>query len=213
MENQEYLNQISESSKPVTTKGGKSGFNLSSLLHSKFFLIGAIAIVALILIMIIGAALGGNKKDLKTDIIKLQLHVDGTSELVEEYQPYVKSSALRSHSASLSNILSKTSIDLGDYLTTKYNYKKSSSKEDKNLATEAATEKDALNNELFTAKINGNLDRIYAHKMAYEISKFMNEESSIYNATNDGTLQALLSQSYSSLENLYSNFNDFSETK
>lgn len=212
MENQEYLNQISQSSKPVAPKSGKSGFSISNILHSKFFLVGAIAIVALILILIIGAILSGNKKDIKSDIIKLRLHVDNTSAVIKDYQPHVKSSILRSHSASLESILSSTSTDLSNYLTTKYNYK-SSSKEDKNLTTEATTEKDALESELFTAKINGNLDRIYAHKMAYEISKFMAEESTIYNTTQDDALKAILNQSYSSLENLYSNFNDFSETK
>ncbi|MBR2839854.1 hypothetical protein IKE82_00775 [Candidatus Saccharibacteria bacterium] len=211
MENQEYLNQIAESSKPVTSTSGKSGFSLSGILHSKFFLIGAIGIVALIFIAILGSALSGNKKDIKTDIVALNYHIDNTSSLINTYQPNVKSSDLRSYSASLQSVLSNTSSDLSNYLTTKYNHKES--KEDKNLATELATEKDALENELFEAKINGNLDRIYAHKMTYEISKFMSEELSIYNSTKDEALQAILNQSYSSLENLYDNFNDFSETK
>jgi hypothetical protein len=49
--------------------------------------------------------------------------------------------------------------------------------------------------------------------MLFEINKFMNEETTIYNSTKDEALQAVLNQSYSSLETLYNNFNDFSETK
>ena len=92
-------------------------------------------------------------------------------------------------------------------------YGKSDSKSDKNLAEQAKTEEDALLAELFEAKINGILDRIYAHKMAYEITKVMNEESQVYNSTSDDTLKEIVTESYNSLENLYNEFNDFSETK
>lgn len=212
MENQEYLNQISAKSKPITPTNGKSSFDLSGILHSKIFLVISIGLVAFILLAIIGSVLGsGNKSDTKTDIIKLRYHINNTSELIGKYQPLVKSSILRSYSASFQSALSATNSDLTNYLTTKYEYKES--KEDKNLATELNTDKDALNNDLFEAKINGNLDRVYTHKMAFEISKFMNEENAIYNSTKDESLQAILNQSYSSLETLYNNFNEFSETK
>ena len=212
MENQEYLNQISAKSKPVTPTSGKSSFNLSNILHSKIFLVVSIGLAAFILLAIIGSVLGGGKKsDVKTDLVKLRYHVNNTSDLISDYQPLVKSSILRSYSASLQSSLSATNSDLTNYLTTKYNYKQS--KDDKNLTTELNTEKDALNNELFEAKINGNLDRVYTHKMAFEISKFMNEETTIHNSTKDEALQAILNQSYSSLKTLYNSFNEFSETK
>ena len=74
-------------------------------------------------------------------------------------------------------------------------------------------EKDGLEAELFEAKINGNLDRIYAHKLSYEISVIMSEESKIYNDGSDDTLKNILSTSYSSLENLYNSISNFSEAK
>ena len=83
----------------------------------------------------------------------------------------------------------------------------------KNLEEDANLAKDALDSELFEAKINGLLDRIYAHKMAYEVSALMSEESEISSATNDASLKSLLTTSYDSLKNLYDRFNGFSETK
>ena len=67
--------------------------------------------------------------------------------------------------------------------------------------------------DLFEAKINGNLDRIYAHKMSYEVSVIMNDETKLYNGSNDDALKAILSTSYTSLENLYNSISNFSEAK
>ena len=56
MEGQEYLNQISADNRPVKTS------KMSGIFSSKFFWVGVIGIALLIIIIIIGAALGGNKK-------------------------------------------------------------------------------------------------------------------------------------------------------
>ena len=74
-------------------------------------------------------------------------------------------------------------------------------------------EKDGLSEELFEAKINGILDRIYAHKMAYEISLITARESQIIKSVNNDVLKEALVKSYDSLGVLYDKFNDFSETK
>ena len=76
---------------------------------------------------------------------------------------------------------------------------------------QATLEKDALHNELFEAKINGIIDRVYAHKMAYEIKTIQNEESRIMKTNKNEDLTGILKESYDSLENLYNSFNDFSE--
>ena len=68
-------------------------------------------------------------------------------------------------------------------------------------------------NELFEAKINGLLDRVFAHKMALEIYSVMSDEAGIANSSSDEALKSVLSSSYDSLNNLYPKFNDFSETK
>ena len=204
MDRQEYLNQISMKNQPA--KKSKSG-----IFASKFFWIGAIGVAVFILIMIVGSALGGGSTSVKDKIFGLILHIDNTFELVGKYQPDVKSSDLRSYSASLSGILLDTSRSLTSYATEKYNFKANDVKEE--ITEEETVAKDGLDTELFEAKINGNLDRIYAHKMTYEISMITTREAQIIKSVNNDILKEALIKSYDSLDVLYSKFNDFSETK
>lgn len=205
MDGQEYLNQISATNRPEKSS------KFSKILTSKYFLIGAIAVVALILIMVVGAALSSGKSNEKEDGYALLLHLNNTGELVNTYQSDVKSSELRASSASLGGVLSETSKQLDEYLTAKYNVKEKDIKKD--IVDEANLQKDGLNSELFEAKINGILDRVFAHKMAYEIALISTEESKLIKTTENDNLRDLLTTSYDSLDNLYSKFNDFSETK
>ena len=93
----------------------------------------------------------------------------------------------------------------------KYNMKPKDAND--SITEEETLTKDGLANELFEAKINGILDRIYAHKMAYEISLVTSREIQLYKSTNNENLKGILDTSYNSLSNLYDKFNDFSETK
>ena len=204
MDRQEYLNQISMKSRPA--KNSKSG-----IFASKFFWVGVIGAAIFILILIIGGILSGARGNNKDRLLALVLHIDNTSEVIGEYQPNVKSSDLRSYSASLNGVLSNTSRELTNYIAEKYNMKPKDANE--NIAEEETLAKDDLVNELFEAKINGNLDRIYAHKMAYEISLVTSREIQLYKSTNNENLKGILDTSYNSLSNLYDKFNDFSETK
>lgn len=203
MDGQEYLNQISAKNKPVQ----QSKFN--KILTNKFFLIGAGALVLLIIIMIIGAALSSGKGNEKKESIALLLHLNNTSEVIDEYQSSVRSSELRASSSSLKTVLQDTSKKMGEYLTQKYNFKDKDA--DKKVVEQLTLEKDGLSEELFEAKINGILDRIYAHKMAYEIQLFMAEGNQIRKDTKEEVLQSTLDTFGSSLENLYDKFNNFSE--
>lgn len=205
MEGQEYLNQISAAARPAKESKTKK------ILSSKLFIFGVVALVLFILMAIIGAVLGGNKDNEKNLDYRLKLHLDNTAEVIQEYQTNIKSSDLRSSSSSLNSILTGTSQQLTTYLTEKYAFKESNI--DEKIVEQANLEKDGLKSELFEAKINGILDRIYAHKMAYEISVLMSEESKLMDMTKNETLDNLLKTSYDSLNVLYEKFNDFSETK
>lgn len=206
MEGQEYLDQISASVRPEKKKKDSSGFFRSIILK---VIIGGV--VAFIAIFILGSLLSGSSKAVKEKSIALKLHIDNISTIISNYQPLVKSSNLRSSSASLSSILANTSKELTERLTEKYDYKDKSV----DAKTKSSEEKllNELNEELTSAKITGNLDRVYAHKMAYEISIITMRETEIMNSTNDSTLKDLLTSSYRSLDNLYNSFNNFSETK
>lgn len=204
MEGQEYLDQISATNRPVAKKKG-------GLFSSKFFMVGMIGLVILVVIVVFGMILGSGKGGEKELSFALKLHLDNTAEIINEYQSSVRSSDLRSNSASLYGILTNTNKDLTEYITGKYKFKEKDI--NKNILSEANLAKDALNTELFNAKINGILDRIYAHKMAYEISLIMAEEAKIINSTKSDSLKEALTSSYNSLENLYNKFSDYSETK
>ena len=205
MDGQDYLDQISADSRPIKPS------RFQNIISSKFFLIGLIFVIVLIIIIVIGAILSANKTDVKSLSAALNLHITNTTSIIKTYQDEVKSSSLRSSSASLGSVLSDTNNKLTKYLTERYNY--NPKKVETKISDQATLEKDNLESELFEAKITGNLDRIYAHKMAYEISRFISEETKIYNSTNDDTLKDILSTSYNSLSTLYDNFNNFSETK
>ena len=206
MDGQQYLNQISESEKAVKKARGKK-----NIFSSKFFILGMIALGILLLTVILGAVLGGGKKSEKALSYDLKLHLDNTAEVIKTYQNDIKSSELRSESASLYGVLSNTSKELTDYLVEKYNFKDKSISKEK--IEEATLVKDALSNELFEAKINGILDRIFAHKMAYEITIIQTEEARLVDATNNERLQELLGESDESLTILYEKFSNFSEAK
>lgn len=206
MDSQDYLDQISRTARPPKqNKGGIAG-----ILSSKWFKWGLGALVALIVIIIFGSMLGG-KETLEEKGINLKLRLDGTSEAITEYQGNIKSSLLRSLSSSLKGVFTNTSSQLSNYLTTTYGYEAGREKDAVKETAEMA--RDELMNELFEAKINGLLDRVFAHKMALEIYSVMSDEAGISNASSDDSLKSVLSTSYDSLNNLYTQFNDFSETK
>ncbi|MBQ3348679.1 hypothetical protein IJG90_04175 [Candidatus Saccharibacteria bacterium] len=205
MDGQEYLNKIAGDVRPAKKS------RASGLMGSPLMKVAAIGVVLILVVMVVGMALGSGKGGVEKQSTELLLHIDNTSAVISTYQSQLKSSTLRSLSASLAAILSNTSRDLTNYMTEKYNYKANSV--DKNIIEKATLSKDELDNVLFNAKINGVLDRIFAHKMAYEISLIKAEEASVHEIARDDALKTMLATSYDSLDNLYTQFSDFSETK
>jgi len=204
MDGQEYLNQISAANRPVAKK--KNG-----IFSSIYFKIGIIGVGALLVLIIIGSMLGSGKGGEKNLSIDLFLHIDNTNEIIKKYQSDIKSSDLRSNSASLSGILSNIDNKIEEYLTEKYSLNKKNI--DEKVVEATKLEMDELDAELFDAKINGILDRIFADKMAYEITMILSEESKLIDATKNEAFKEDLKENHNSLENLYDKFNDFSETK
>ena len=202
MDDKEYLKHISSTVRPQ--KAPNTGFTSSPLF--KVILFG---VIGLILIIVLGSFLGGG--DGKTKLASLQLHLDNTSELISVYQKSIKSSDLRSTSASLYSVLTNTSREVEDFLKT--NYKFSVGSLEQNVKDQAIINKDELDAELLEAKINGLLDRVFVLKIKYEISAFMAEETDIYNSTSNESLQTIIGSSYNSLSTLYDKLDSFSETK
>ena len=203
MDGQSYLNEISMANRPA--QKSKTDF-----MKSKFFIVGAIGVLGLILIMIIGSVLSGGKTSVKEQSIILKTRLDNVSEVAKEYQPDIKSSELRSNSASLYSVLTNTSRELGEYLEAVYNYNEKSIPA--KIKSDEDAHKEGLSNELFEAKINGVLDRTYTYKMIYETSLIITIERRIYNAGSNESLKNIMNTSIDSLTNIYDSLNSFSET-
>ncbi len=210
MDRQEYLNQISASNRPVNTKpNGK----FASILSSKVFLIAAGAVILFILLAVIGGVLSGSKSSPKQKIYAFTMHIDNTTEAFDGYRDKVKSSGIRSYYTTLSSLLVNVKGQLESYLSAKNGDNKDDAKKilGEKKIQQLDLERDALINELFEAKINGNLDRVFENKMSYEIATMMNEESDIAKSSGDESLKEIMANSYTSLENLYNQINNISE--
>ena len=168
-------------------------------------------VIGFILLAIIGGMLGGGDA-INTRNLSFKYRLDNILGVISSYQPVVKSSLLRSDSATLYSVLANTNRDFSDYIVAKDKIKLNDKKFAK-IADEAREEGDEIKNDLFEAKINGILDRVYANKMTYIVSLVMSKEADLINKSSDADLKAILATSYNSLENLYDKFNDFSKVK
>ena len=206
------MNQISASNRPVNTN---SKGKFASILASKIFLIAAGAVVLFILLAVIGGVLSGSKSSPKQKIYAFNMHIDNTAEVFDEFRNKVKSSELRSYYTTLSSLLVNVRGQLDSYLSSKNNGKNEDAKKilGEKKIEQLTLERDDLENELFEAKINGNLDRVYENKMTYEIATLMSEESEIAKSSSDESLKSIMEGSYTSLENLYNQMSNFSESK
>ena len=204
MDRQEYLDQISALNRPVKQS------KLKAIMASKIFWIITIGLVAFLLMALFSSIITGSKSSGKDRVFSLILHIDDTSQVINEYQPKVKASNLRSYSATLYSVLLNTKNNLTSFAEQQYNYGKVKIKE--GIEEEQELAKEGLENELFEAKINGVLDRTYVRKMLYEISLITTEEEQILRSTNSDELKEILNTSYTALNTLYEKFNGFSET-
>lgn len=202
MDNQAYLDQLAASNRP--TKPNKF-LELSS---SKIFKLVAAAVGTFILIFIIGAILSSVKGGKQQTLLDFKARLDGISSTIDKYQGSLKSSSLRSHSASLYTIITTTASATGDFIEA--NYKPDKDSKPSKSEDERTTERD---NDLYDAKINGLLDRTYARKFAYEISVLMSDESKLLKQFDDAGFKNAINSSYNSLSVLKDSFTSFSETK
>lgn len=202
MDNQAYLDQIS--AKPIKAASAPD------FLHSKFLYIILGGIVAFILIMLLGAVMNSGENT-QTKCEKLYLHTENLSQIINDFQPSIKSSQLRSDSTSFHSILSNVALINTNFLTKNYDFKKN------NINGKLKTNEDELyaelNNDLFDAKINGLLDRTYARKMAHEVAIIRTYIKDIVSKTKDQDFKNELSRFNDSLDVLENAFDSFSETK
>ena len=203
MNNVDYLNSISNKNKQQTTSG-------KSLLDNKIFRIAAIAIAAFAIISIVFSILGDIRNRPRTYLEQLNLRTISLSEVTEEYNDSLKSPEIRSAGVSFAATIKGLSANLADVYKANGISDKSSSSAINDI--EAKNTED-MNTTLEYGRINGILDRTYAHEMAYQTSLLIAIiETAQGVVTNPDTLDAL-DNTKTSLEQLHSMFDNFSDVQ
>lgn len=194
MDKLEYLNQISQTSRP-TKSGSKISDGKTGLLI-KFSVAG---VVLFFLLMAFGSMLGnlnGKVTDLTKQIYVRTTNLDST---LKTYNNSLKSSKLRAIGVSLSSILNNASRQLSDYLTSNNKDKNALLLDDKTAASEAALIEE-LNTSLTNAKLNGVLDRYYDGQISLQVSLLLAQTSQLLARAKDADLITIVTNLNSSLQ-------------
>lgn len=193
MNNLEYLNQISQDTRPVKKKSS----SFTSLMLK--IIIGGL--LALVLIIALGILLGSGKST-SADLTK-QLYFRTTSlnDTVSDFNSSLKSSKLRAIGTSLSNTLTSASGQLSTYLTAE-NPKAKDLNPPASILTSEVDNINSFTTSLTNAKLNGILDRIYANEIQFQVSILLSLIAQTTDHTKNPDLLTILSQYYSSLENI-----------
>ena len=203
MDSEAYLNRISASNRKSKNVGG---------IFSSIWVKILITVTAVVLLIIVFSNLMTPSEGVKDKLQALKLHTSSLTKTINTYQSRVKSSVLRSSTASLNSILVNTTSNLTNYIADKYK-----TKDDKSVSASIKKKEEKLttarDNELFEARINGLLDRTFASKMAYEITVLTTREKEILKLTKNDDLKNILNDSLNSLDNLYNSFNNYSEAR
>ena len=176
MNNLEYLNHISQTSRPVAHRkasGPKSG------LISKILLGG---LAALAVIGVIAFIINLTKPDTDKYINQLYYRTTSFNSVLENYNRYLKSSDLRAIANSLSGALTGATSSLDAYYT--QNNQKPGNYTEKFLAEEAPTYTE-LETTLRNATLNGLLDRIYVAQTQIQVSLLLTLIAQTYERTKD----------------------------
>lgn len=190
MNNLEYLNQISQETRPTKSKKSSS--------MSLIIKIAVGGLAAFLFIMCLGIALGSGKST-PTDLAK-QLYVRTTNlgTALTTYNKSLKSSQLRAIGTSLNGVLTGASASLANYLSADGEDKADLNPPEKLLATETTTIEE-LDTALNNAKLDGILDRVYANQIQLQVSLIITFISQLEQRTKDTELLDIISQYQSNL--------------
>ncbi len=203
MDNLEYLNQISQSNRPVK-RSLKSSDRKTNLII-KFSIAG---VVLFFLMMAFGAMVGN--LNTKSDDLAKQIYTRtvNLNSSLNTYNRDLKSSRLRAIGVSLSAILTNASNQLSNYLTAN-SKDKNIALDEKTTASEAAIIEE-LNTSLTNAKLNGVLDRYYDNQIGLQVSLLLSQTSELLARTKDAELITIVTNLHTSLETIHQNLVNYS---
>lgn len=203
MDNLEYLNQISQSNRPVK-RSLKSSDRKTNLII-KFSIAG---VVLFFLMMAFGAMVGN--LNTKSDDLAKQIYTRtvNLNSSLNTYNRDLKSSRLRAIGVSLSAILTNASNQLSNYLTA--NSKDKNIAIDEKTTTSEAAIIEELNTSLTNAKLNGVLDRYYDNQIGLQVSLLLSQTSELLARTKDAELITIVTNLHTSLETIHQNLVNYS---
>lgn len=202
MDNLSYLNQISASAAPPSTKKSTSPLPFLQQKGFRIFIIIAGAIIVLSIIFGIISSIFNRETDY---VPRLQLRTTNLYSTITDYSSQIKSSSLRAANSSLATIIGNMSDTLSTYIDPKYEIPPKVEEEEEAISSE-------LSAALFEAKINGLLDRTYARQLAYSISIILSLEEEALSHTSDQSIKAYLTTSAENLNKILPAFSEYSDT-
>ena len=202
MNDLDYLNQISTN----VNQPAKTGF------FDKRMKIILGVLGGVILLFIIIAMLSGNSSNSQptttSELSRLYLRASELSKTITNYNSSVSHSTLRSNGAQLSTLLTEITTTTSTYLSNNLGIEANKL----TLSGTDATIIQKLNDDLNKARLNGLLDRTYAHEMDYQIDYLLIIEESIGKKTSESILSAFIDSSTKSLTLLKEAFHNYSES-
>ncbi len=173
----------------------------SMLSRTQFIIIGIVsALVLLTFIIIIGTSSGGSTDPAKQLAARLQ----GTQKIVEDAQPKLKSTPLRTLNGSLASYLSTINSDIAAPLLREG---VAVTKLDKKLlASEAGID---ITNRLEDARLNAKYDRIYALEISTQLEKIMGSMRQVYDSTTSKSFRQYLDEAITNLTPTQKQFSEF----
>ena len=203
MDNFEYLNQISQSNRPVKHRISPKGPKTSLIIK-----LSAVGVLIFFLLMALGSMLG-NLNHKSNDLTKqLYNRTTNLNTVLTTYNRDLKSSQLRAIGVSLSAILTNASNQLSGYLTVNSKDKNALVLDEKTAASETQLIND-LNESLNNAKLNGVLDRYYDNQIGLQVSLLLAQTSQLLARTKDANLTAILTNLHTSLETIHQSIENY----
>lgn len=208
MNNIEYLNQISQSTRP--TKPASSNSDLFKLIAK----ILGIAILAFVALLIIGSAIGSAKSK-TTDLTRqIYLRSNNLNSILTTHNKQLKSSQLRSIGTSLAGVLTGGTNQIEVYLSSTGDSKKSNDAKaltpSESLLASETELLNTLDTDLTNARLNGILDRVYANQIQLQVSLLISLCSELIDRTNDENLASIINQFRANLEAVENSLNTYS---
>ncbi|MBQ7040797.1 hypothetical protein IJN73_01880 [Candidatus Saccharibacteria bacterium] len=196
----EYLNTIAKDNRTEIAPAK------DHILDPKWIKIIIGAVAAVIVMMIIGGILSGLGNGERDLLDKIYARTNNLNTSINNYSDSLKSSDLRSMASSLSTVLRETNAKVGAILTSDYG---DTTPKDESITSEETDHIAAVDSALNYGKINGLLDRYFAHEMSREIVLLQSLESEALEKSDGDAIKSALSSSWNNLEKLKPQFEDF----